>query len=80
MKFSDISKQNDYASNRMSLKQEEFDKLLGIQKKKLLINILTMTDTLELNPNYGYIYDDLNINKLVNFSFDNWSLLNDSSK
>ena len=65
----------------MALKQEEFDKLTNITKKKVLINMTGVRQTIASNPNPQVLENrHTSIRSLVTFTRDNWIFLNDYSK
>lgn len=65
----------------MGLKQEEFDRLPSITKKKILINMTGIKQSLSSNPNPQLLSDTTtrftNVKSLVTFTRDNWHFLND---
>ena len=67
--------------SQMSLKQEEFEKIPSITKKKVLINMTGVRQTIASNPNPQVSEHRLSTMKsLVTFTKDNWLFLNNSSK
>jgi len=70
-----------YILNEMGLRTEEFEKMTGIAKKKVLINMTGLKQTIANNPNTSLQETRLNsIKNLVSFTEDNWHFLNDQSK
>lgn len=62
---------------QMSLKQEEFEKLPSITKKKVLINMTGVRQTIAANPNPLITEQRMStIKPLVNFTKENWLFLN----
>ena len=75
------STKNGSLFSQMNLKHEEFDKLPSITKKKVLINMTGVRQTIASDPNPTLESTRLTtIKSLVNFSKENWHYLNESSK
>ena len=63
---------------QMDLKADEFDKMPSITKKKVLINMTGLRQTISTDPNTTLSENRHNtLRSLVNFSNENWLFLND---
>jgi len=65
----------------MGLKPEEFDKMTGIAKKKILINMTGLRQTVASDPNPILQETRLStLTQLLTFADDNWLFLTPQSK
>jgi len=67
--------------SQMTLKQDEFEKLPSITKKKVLINMTGVRQTIVSDPNPLLNEQRFtSIKTLVTFTRENWLFLNDQSR
>jgi hypothetical protein len=62
----------------MSLNQEDFEKLPNVNKKKILINMTSVRQTMLTDPNL--MLKERNIQNMLTFAKDNWLFLNQKGK
>ena len=78
--YTDSSKSRQLLG-QMDLKADEFDKMPSITKKKVLINMTGLRQTISTDPNTTLSENRHNtLKSLVTFSHENWLFLNEQSK
>jgi hypothetical protein len=66
----------------MDLQVDEFEKMSSITKKKVLINMTGLRQTISSDPNSTLLTETKHntLKSLVSFTHDNWFFLNEQSK